>query len=137
MTVEVAEEDAMSIGSILFWILIAISLFIICSICIGYILWIKLKQFMNKLMEETDQLLTSQIRNILGDRITSTLRSFLVIIGGRYGICTTNSEWYQILFAILYFFSPIDFIPDIVPIIGFFDDIFMIYWVGKNIITIN
>eukprot|EP01084_Bolivina_argentea_P168414 292063_1 len=67
------------------------------------------------------------VRNILGDTITNILRAFLVILSGRFGIIVTWIEWWLILLCVAYFFSPIDIIPDSIPIIGLLDDMLFIY----------
>ena len=85
---------------------------------------------LRNILLKTDNLLRDK-SDILGETITNIIRSFLAILGGRYGLHATNSEWYQTLFGILYFFSPIDLIPDFIPIIGYFDDMFMVYWIAK------
>jgi uncharacterized membrane protein YkvA (DUF1232 family) len=33
----------------------------------------------------------------------------------------------------VYFISPFDFIPDVLPFIGFTDDLALVLWVGKSI----
>jgi uncharacterized membrane protein YkvA (DUF1232 family) len=38
-----------------------------------------------------------------------------------------------ILASLLYFVSPIDFIPDLLPLVGFTDDIAVIFWVYNSI----
>ena len=35
--------------------------------------------------------------------------------------------------VIVYFISPFDFIPDVLPLIGFTDDLALVLWVGKSI----
>jgi uncharacterized membrane protein YkvA (DUF1232 family) len=35
--------------------------------------------------------------------------------------------------VLIYFISPFDFIPDVLPIIGFTDDLALVLWVGKSI----
>ena len=97
----------------------------------SYLLWTKAKQLIANVMMNADNLLDSRLRSILGETITNLLRSFLIIISGRHGILISNSEWYQIIFGILYFFSPIDLIPDFLPIVGYFDDAFVVYMIGN------
>jgi uncharacterized membrane protein YkvA (DUF1232 family) len=39
----------------------------------------------------------------------------------------------KIAAVLIYFISPFDFIPDVLPIIGFTDDLALLLWVGKSI----
>jgi uncharacterized membrane protein YkvA (DUF1232 family) len=39
----------------------------------------------------------------------------------------------KIAAVLIYFISPFDFIPDVLPIIGFTDDLALVLWVGKSI----
>lgn len=39
----------------------------------------------------------------------------------------------KITTVLIYFISPFDFIPDVLPIIGFTDDLALVLWVGKSI----
>ena len=39
----------------------------------------------------------------------------------------------KIAAVLIYFISPVDFIPDVLPIIGFTDDLALVLWVGKSI----
>lgn len=39
----------------------------------------------------------------------------------------------KIVAVLIYFISPFDFIPDVLPIIGFTDDLALVLWVGKSI----
>lgn len=39
----------------------------------------------------------------------------------------------KIVAVLIYFISPFDFIPDVLPIIGFTDDLGLVLWVGKSI----
>jgi uncharacterized membrane protein YkvA (DUF1232 family) len=39
----------------------------------------------------------------------------------------------KIAAVLIYFISPFDFIPDVLPIIGFTDDLALVFWVGKSI----
>jgi uncharacterized membrane protein YkvA (DUF1232 family) len=39
----------------------------------------------------------------------------------------------KIAAVLIYFISPLDFIPDVLPIIGFTDDLALVLWVGKSI----
>jgi uncharacterized membrane protein YkvA (DUF1232 family) len=41
----------------------------------------------------------------------------------------------KIAAVLIYFISPFDFIPDVLPIIGFTDDLALLLWVGKSIKT--
>jgi len=41
----------------------------------------------------------------------------------------------KIAAVLIYFISPFDFIPDVLPIIGFTDDLALVLWVGKSIKT--
>lgn len=39
----------------------------------------------------------------------------------------------KIAAVLIYFISPFDFIPDLLPIVGFTDDLALVLWVGKSI----
>ena len=69
-------------------------------------------------------------------RVFSDFTTFLRLVQswarGRY----RQAPWKTIamvLGAILYFMSPIDAIPDIIPVLGFMDDAFIIAWVMRSV----
>jgi uncharacterized membrane protein YkvA (DUF1232 family) len=39
----------------------------------------------------------------------------------------------KIVAVLIYFISPFDFIPDVLPLVGFTDDLAVVLWVGKSI----
>ncbi len=39
----------------------------------------------------------------------------------------------KIVAVLIYFISPFDFIPDVMPLVGFTDDLAVVLWVGKSI----
>lgn len=39
----------------------------------------------------------------------------------------------KIVAVLIYFVSPFDFIPDVLPLVGFTDDLAVVLWVGKSI----
>ena len=39
----------------------------------------------------------------------------------------------KIVAVLIYFISPFDFIPDVLPFVGFADDLAVVLWVGKSI----
>jgi uncharacterized membrane protein YkvA (DUF1232 family) len=39
----------------------------------------------------------------------------------------------KIIAVLIYFISPFDFIPDVLPFVGFSDDLAVVLWVGKSI----
>jgi uncharacterized membrane protein YkvA (DUF1232 family) len=39
----------------------------------------------------------------------------------------------KIVAVLIYFISPFDFIPDVLPLVGFTDDLALVLWVGKSI----
>lgn len=46
-----------------------------------------------------------------------------------------QNPWVLAVFALLYFISPIDPIPDIIPIAGLLDDVAVVGWVVKTILA--
>lgn len=50
-----------------------------------------------------------------------------MLCDSRFKISSTTKRW--IVFALAYFISPIDLVPDFIPIIGYFDDAAVLLWV--------
>jgi len=48
-----------------------------------------------------------------------------------YTIAWETKAW--IIFALGYFISPIDLIPDVIPVVGYVDDVLVVLWVLHNI----
>ena len=61
----------------------------------------------------------------LWNDIKTMLAMLFDYIGGRYGTLPRKTV-IAMIGAILYFASPIDFIPDFIPFVGYIDDIFVI-----------
>lgn len=74
----------------------------------------------------------------LDEKIRSNKRSIFKIIGHlkalkRY-MLDRDKKWYRksiVVAAILYFIVPIDTVPDIVPLLGYLDDIGVVAWTIK------
>ncbi|MDL5046373.1 DUF1232 domain-containing protein [Oscillatoria amoena NRMC-F 0135] len=70
----------------------------------------------------------------LKEKTAITIRIVKAYITGRY----TSIPWRTIvvlLAALIYFLNPIDFIPDILPVIGFGDDFAVLMWVYQSVTT--
>lgn len=78
---------------------------------------------------------TGGLAKDLDEKIKSNKRSIFKIIGHlkalkRY-MLDKNKKWYRksiVVAAILYFIIPIDAVPDIIPLLGYLDDIGVIAW---------
>ena len=71
---------------------------------------------------------------ILGPTISNVARSFLVALAGHYReyqVHPNSTELMAMAFGLVYLVCPIDIIPDWIPIIGYFDDITVLYFIAK------
>ena len=69
------------------------------------------------------------------DRNRNSIRGFIKhIIALKKYLLDGNVKWYRksvVVAALLYFLSPVDAIPDALPVVGFLDDMGVILWTVK------
>lgn len=97
---------------------------------------LKNKERLNHLLRvSADKIKEVNVRNIknssLVERVRVLIRMVRAYASGRYrGIKVTNLL--LLVAAIVYFVTPLDFVPDFIPITGFVDDFTVVLWVyGK------
>ncbi len=86
------------------------------------------KTRMERLLVKSKNWLNRFSNSLNGEAINSLTTMFRMIsawLSGKY-TDISNSTLMTIVLALLYFVSPIDLIPDFIPVVGFLDDIFMI-----------
>jgi uncharacterized membrane protein YkvA (DUF1232 family) len=66
------------------------------------------------------------------DQVGTLIRMLWAFKRGEYKVIPWRSLL-LIITALLYFVSPLDFIPDLLPIVGLTDDIALIFWVVKSL----
>lgn len=68
----------------------------------------------------------------LVEKLKLVIRMIRAHVTGQYDAFSTKSISFMV-FAILYFVIPTDLIPDLVPILGFTDDLTVLYFVTESI----
>ena len=66
------------------------------------------------------------------DHVKLMMRMIKAQISGEYKEFPTKSV-VMVAGALIYFISPLDFIPDLIPALGLTDDAAIVFWVYKNI----
>ena len=72
------------------------------------------------------------VGQLLTDKITTLVRMVKAYVSGNYRIVPWNSIL-KIVAVLIYFVSPIDLIPDILPVIGLSDDLALIMWLFRSL----
>lgn len=70
--------------------------------------------------------------NDILDKVKTLVRLVKAYIGGEYRQVEGKSL-VTVVGVLLYFVSPLDFIPDVLPIVGFTDDIALILWLFNTL----
>ena len=117
--------------ALFFGIFIIIAVSVVSCTVTAWIVWRYFKGLLCDLMPRIDALLNTRLRSIVGDDITSIVRSSLVILAGHHGISLTARDRSLLLFAFVYFVFPLDILPDVIPLIGYFDDLVVVYLISK------
>ncbi len=72
------------------------------------------------------------IGQVLAEKITTLSRMVKAYISGDYKIIPWSSI-VKIIAVLIYFISPIDFIPDFLPVIGLSDDLALVVWLFSSL----
>lgn len=68
----------------------------------------------------------------LVEKLKLVIRMITAHVSGRYNAFSSKSIFFMV-FAILYFVIPTDLIPDLIPVLGFTDDLTVLYFVTESI----
>lgn len=94
-----------------------------------------LLELLQQALSKSNQIAESENKGmfvVLRERITVLGRMLKAYASGQYRVLPWKSLL-KIIAAILYFVSPIDVIPDLVPVLGFTDDVALILWVYRSL----
>lgn len=94
-----------------------------------------LLELLQQALSKSNQIAESENKGmfvVLRERITVLGRMLKAYASGQYRVLPWKSLL-KITAAILYFVSPIDVIPDLVPVLGFTDDVALILWVYRSL----
>jgi uncharacterized membrane protein YkvA (DUF1232 family) len=94
-----------------------------------------LLELLQQALSKSNQIAESENKGmfvVMRERITVLGRMLKAYASGQYRVLPWKSLL-KIIAAILYFVSPIDVIPDLVPVLGFTDDVALILWVYRSL----
>jgi uncharacterized membrane protein YkvA (DUF1232 family) len=94
-----------------------------------------LLELLQQALSKSNQIAESENKGmfvVMRERITVLGRMLKAYASGQYRVLPWKSLL-KIIAAILYFVSPIDVIPDLVPVFGFTDDVALILWVYRSL----
>ncbi|MBV6646784.1 MAG: DUF1232 domain-containing protein [Cyclobacteriaceae bacterium] len=88
------------------------------------------------LLEQTVQKLNDlgrndQDRDHFVSKVQALIRMIRYHYTGEYRAFSTKTLL-TFVFGLFYFITPVDMIPDIIPILGLTDDVTLLYWIFKN-----
>lgn len=72
------------------------------------------------------------VGDVLAEKVTTLTRMIKAYVSGEYKIIPWGSI-VKMIAVLLYFVSPIDFIPDFIPILGLTDDFALIMWLFNSL----
>lgn len=72
------------------------------------------------------------VGDVLAEKVTTLTRMIKSYLSGEYKIIPWGSI-VKMIAVLLYFISPIDFIPDFIPILGLTDDFALIMWLFNSL----
>ncbi|MFZ9044721.1 MAG: YkvA family protein [Cyclobacteriaceae bacterium] len=83
----------------------------------------------SKLQEFTDD---EEKKGVLIEKVKLVIRMVRAHLNGTYSSFSPKSIFFMV-FAVLYFVIPTDMIPDLIPFLGFTDDLTVLYFVTNSI----
>jgi uncharacterized membrane protein YkvA (DUF1232 family) len=72
------------------------------------------------------------VGDVLAEKVTTLTRMIKAYVSGEYKIIPWGSI-VKMIAVLMYFISPIDFIPDFIPILGLTDDFALIMWLFNSL----
>ncbi len=84
------------------------------------------------LQKLTGDQVSKSIPALISEKFQLIVRMLKAYSQGSYRVLPLNSV-IKLIAALVYFVSPLDFIPDLLPVIGLSDDIAVVLWVLKSI----
>ncbi len=95
----------------------------------------KIKTLMHSVREKImDMRHDGEEKNAFIENIRMVMRMIQAHFNGTYSSFSTRSIL-LLIFSLVYFITPVDMIPDIVPVLGFTDDISVLYFVLQSLAT--
>jgi uncharacterized membrane protein YkvA (DUF1232 family) len=88
-----------------------------------------INQASKKVHEFTDD---EEKKGALVEKVKLVIRMIRAHVSGTYSAFSPKSIFFMV-FAILYFVIPTDMIPDLIPVLGFTDDLTVLYFVTESI----
>lgn len=93
----------------------------------------KVKSLLGSVKEKIEVLQDdTEVRNGFFSKIRLVVRMIQAHYSGTYAAFSTRSIL-MLVFSLVYFITPIDLIPDIIPVLGFTDDISVLYFVLQSL----
>ena len=93
----------------------------------------RLKQFIKKVGEKTKRISADHVNlKELINQVQLLMRMLTKYFNGEYNGFSQGTIL-TLLFGLVYFLTPLDVIPDFIPLVGFSDDLSVIYFIIKNL----
>jgi uncharacterized membrane protein YkvA (DUF1232 family) len=93
----------------------------------------RFKQFIKKVGEKTKRISADHVNlKELINQVQLLMRMLTKYFNGEYNGFSQGTIL-TLLFGLVYFLTPLDVIPDFIPLVGFSDDLSVIYFIIKNL----
>ncbi len=90
-----------------------------------------LVELLRKVLSKSNALSSDTFKNFK-ERLMVLGRLLKAYVSGEYRVIPWQSL-IKIIAGLIYFVSPIDLIPDLIPVLGFSDDVALILWIFRSI----